>query len=66
MAQISREFHVLQLAALTGYSAGYHRKRPKLSTIVAGLVCSEPVPGRLTRTLGDSTIVDSRTRDTSV
>ena len=66
MAQASREFRVLQLAALTGYGAGYNRKRPKLSTIVAGRVCSEPVPVGLSRTLGASTIVGSRTRDTSV
>ena len=36
----SREFHVLQLAAVTGCSAGYSRKRPKLSTVVAGRVGS--------------------------
>ena len=29
MAQASREFRVLQLAALTGYGTGYNRKRPK-------------------------------------
>ena len=34
-----REFRVLQ-AAVTGRSAGYNRKRPKLSTIVARRVCS--------------------------
>ena len=33
-----RGFRVLQLAAVTGRSAGYNRKRPKLSTIVAGRV----------------------------
>ena len=35
-----REFRVLQLAAVTGRSAGYNRKRPNLSAIVAGRVCS--------------------------
>ena len=35
-----RKFHVLQLAAITGRSAGYNRTTPKLSTIVAERVCS--------------------------
>ena len=35
-----REFRVLQLAEVTGRSAGYNKKRPKLSIIVAGRVCS--------------------------
>ena len=46
----SREFHVLQLAAVTGCSAGYNRKRPKLSTIVAERLCSRPVPARASQT----------------
>ena len=57
-----REFRVqgvLQLAAVTDRSAGYNRKKPKLSTIVAGRVCSGPVPARSSQPSGDSTIADS-------
>ena len=50
---------MLQLAAETGCGAGYSRKRPKLSTIVAGRVCSGPVPSRVSQGLGDSTVADS-------